>query len=196
MTTALARSDSLSLTGGVGRHDADARLWPAATPPAVPAARTCSPSVTPLRTPDKVLESGSWCLENGHRAVLKLSGGRFPKRLIGMKPIELHTVGRKSGLRRSTMLTAPIFEVDRVVIVASKGGHSGHPDWYRNLAANPDIEITADGKTTAFTAHTASADEKAELWPVVTSAYKGYDGYQRNTERDIPVVICTPAGTN
>lgn len=145
-----------------------------------------------MRTPDKILEIGAWCLENSHRAALRLTGGRFPRRLIGMTPIELHTTGRRSGLERSTMLTAPIFEEDRVVVVASKGGHSDHPDWYKNLAANPEIRITAKGRTRSYVARTASADEKAELWPRITSAYKGYEGYQRNTDRDIPVVVCTP----
>jgi hypothetical protein len=35
----------------------------------------------------------------------------------------------------------------------------------------------------------ASAAEKAELWPRVVAAYQGYGGYQRRTERDIPLVI-------
>lgn len=145
-----------------------------------------------MRTPDKILEIGSWCLENGHRAALRLTGGRFPKKLIGMTPIELQTTGRRSGLPRRTMLTAPIFTDERVVIIASKGGHSDHPDWYKNLAANPDIEITANGRTKQYVARTASVEEKAELWPRVVAVYKGYEGYQRNTDRDIPVVICTP----
>jgi hypothetical protein len=41
-------------------------------------------------------------------------------------------------------------------------------------------------------ARTASASEKAELWPEILRAYKGYAGYQGRTERDIPVVICEP----
>ncbi len=41
-------------------------------------------------------------------------------------------------------------------------------------------------------ARTATADEKAEMWPTITSTYKGYAGYQKRTERDIPVVICEP----
>jgi deazaflavin-dependent oxidoreductase (nitroreductase family) len=107
-----------------------------------------------------------------------------------MQPLELHTIGRKSGQRRSTMLTAPIIETGRVVVVASKGGHSDHPDWYKNLSANPDVEVTVNGATTRMRARTASPEEKAELWPRITSVYKGYAGYQRNTARDIPVVIC------
>lgn len=141
---------------------------------------------------DKVTEFGAWGLENGHRALLALTGGRFPKRMLGMQPLELHTVGRKSGQRRSTMLTAPIYEADRVVVVASKGGHSDHPDWYKNLAANPDVEITVDEATTAWTAKAATTEEKARLWPRITTVYRGYEGYQKRTDRDIPVVILTP----
>lgn len=146
-----------------------------------------------MRTPDKAIEVGAWVLEHGHRALLAVTGGRFPRRVLGMQPVELHTTGRRSGQRRSTMLTAPVCEEDRVVLVASKGGHREHPDWYRNLVANPDVEVTVDGRTRPLRARTATAEEKAELWPTIVAAYRGYDGYQRNTDREIPVVICEPA---
>ncbi len=132
-------------------------------------------------------------LENGHRALLKVTCGRFPRTVLGMQPVELHTLGRMSGLRRSTMLTAPICEEDRVVLVASKGGYQDHPDWYKNLTANPAVELTIDGRTRAMRARTAGPDEKAELWPTIVAAYNGYAAYQRNTDRDIPVVVCEPA---
>jgi deazaflavin-dependent oxidoreductase (nitroreductase family) len=147
-----------------------------------------------MPTSDKLIEIGAWMLENGHRALLKISGGRFPRSVMGMRPVELHTVGRKSGQRRSTMLTAPIIEEHQVVIVASKGGHTDHPDWYKNLVATPDVELTIDDRTRRMRARTASSDEKAALWPTIVAAYKGYDGYQRSTERDIPVVILEPVG--
>ncbi|MDP1818753.1 MAG: nitroreductase/quinone reductase family protein [Acidimicrobiales bacterium] len=143
-----------------------------------------------MRTPDKVLDVGAWMLENGHRAVLKLTGGRYPRRLLGMQPVELHVVGRKSGERRSTLLTAPIIDDERIVLVASKGGSQDHPQWYKNLAANPEVEITVEGKTRKARARTATPGEKAELWPEIVRQYRGYEGYQRNTDRDIPVIIC------
>jgi deazaflavin-dependent oxidoreductase (nitroreductase family) len=146
-----------------------------------------------MQTPNKVIEVGAWCLENGHRALLKLTGGRFPKTMLGMEPVELHTIGRVSGERRSTMLTAPIFEPERVVLVASKGGHEDHPGWYKNLVKEPKVEITAQGATRSMVARTAVGEERAELWPAVVAAYKGYAGYQRNTDREIPVVVCEPA---
>jgi deazaflavin-dependent oxidoreductase (nitroreductase family) len=146
-----------------------------------------------MQTPDAVIEVGAWALETSHRFLLKLTGGRFPRTILGMQPVELHTIGRKSGQPRSTMLTAPICERDRVVLVASKGGHQDHPDWYKNLVATPGVEIVVDGDLRKMRARTASPEEKAALWPAVVGAYRGYEGYQRNTPRDIPVVICEPA---
>lgn len=145
-----------------------------------------------MHYPDQMVAAGAWMLEHGHRSALWLTGGRWPKRLLGMQPVELHTTGRKSGLERSTMLTAPICEANRVILVASKGGHSDHPDWYKNLTATPEVSVTVEGTTRAMTARTASPEEKAELWPTINSVYRGYDGYQRNTDREIPVVILEP----
>jgi deazaflavin-dependent oxidoreductase (nitroreductase family) len=127
-----------------------------------------------------------------HRTILHVTGGRVLGSAFGMPVVELHTVGRTSGLPRSTMLAAPVVDGDRVVLVASKGGDDRDPDWYRNLMAHPEIELTMDGRRRPMLAHRASQEEKAELWPRVVAAYRGYAGYQRRTERDIPVVICEP----
>jgi deazaflavin-dependent oxidoreductase (nitroreductase family) len=90
------------------------------------------------------------------------------------------------------MLTAPVIDGDRVVLVASKGGDDRDPDWYRNLLADPDIELTLAGRRRPMRARRASPEEKAELWPQVVAAYQGYGSYQGRTERDIPLVICEP----
>lgn len=131
-------------------------------------------------------------MSRAHRAIVKLSSGRVLGSAFGMPVVELSTVGRKSGRPRSTMLTAPVIDGDRVVLVASKGGDDRDPDWYRNLVANPEIELTMAGRCRPMRARPASADEKAELWPQVVAAYNGYGGYQRRTGRDIPLVICEP----
>ncbi len=127
-----------------------------------------------------------------HRVILRGTGGRVLNSAFGMQVVELHTVGRKSGLPRSTMLTAPVLDGQRIVLVASKGGDDRDPDWYRNLMAHPDAELTVDGQQRLVRARLVSAEEKAELWPRVVAAYHGYAGYQRRTERDIPLVLCDP----
>jgi deazaflavin-dependent oxidoreductase (nitroreductase family) len=139
-----------------------------------------------------VMDNGGKLMNTLHRAILGVSGGRILNRPFGMPAVQLHTIGRKSGKERVNMLTAPINEPGRVVLIASKGGDDRDPDWYRNLVANPDIEVVIDGASRKMRARTANSEEKAELWPTITAAYKGYAGYQQRTKRDIPVVICEP----
>jgi deazaflavin-dependent oxidoreductase (nitroreductase family) len=125
-----------------------------------------------------------------HRAVLSLSRGRIGWKMGRVQAVELHTIGRSTGQRRSTMLTAPIVEDDRIVVIASKGGDDRNPFWYNNLLAHPDAELTINGRTVPVTARTANAVERAELWPRAVAAYSGYASYQKKTSREIPVVIC------
>ena len=128
-----------------------------------------------------------------HRGVLRLSGGRVGGDVMGMPVVELTTIGRKSGHRRSTMLTSPVQLGDSVVLVASYGGDDRHPSWYRNLLANPDVEITMRGTSRKMTARTATPAERKTLWPQVTARYGGYAGYQERTDREIPLVVLDPA---
>lgn len=145
-----------------------------------------------MSVPQSLADIGFKTMSRVHRAIVHFSGGRVLGSAFGMPAVELHTVGRKSGRPRSTMLTAPVVDGDRVVLVASKGGDDRDPDWYRNLVAHPDIELTMAGRRLPMRARRASPEEKAELWPRVVAAYQGYGGYQRRSKRDIPLVICEP----
>ena len=128
-----------------------------------------------------------------HRSIRTLSFGRVGNTVGSMPVVELHAVGRKSGKTRMTMLTTPLQEDGSYVIVASKGGDDRDPEWYLNIVANPDVTlVVGDGTRVDVTARTATADEKAEMWPKIVDAYKGYAGYAQKTDRDIPVVICEP----
>ena len=127
-----------------------------------------------------------------HPALLRLTGGRVGRSLAGMEVVVLETVGRRSGQVRRTPLTAPVVDGDTVVLVASYGGDSRHPAWYLNLCASPDVVVERGGVRVPMTARTATAEEKAALWPRIVRAYRGYAAYQRRTDRDIPVVLLTP----
>jgi len=138
----------------------------------------------------RVTDLSMLAMNGVHRALLAVSGGRLGWKIGPMAVVELHTIGRTSGVRRSTMLTAPINQPDRVVLIASKGGDERNPFWYSNLVAHPDVELTERGITRPMRARTADAAEKTALWPEIVRAYPGYASYQRRTDRDIPVVIC------
>ena len=139
-----------------------------------------------------VVDAGFKLLNLTHKTALRVTGGRWPHTLFGMPGVELHTIGRTSGQRRSTFLTSPVHDENRVVLIASKGGDPRDPQWYRNLTVNPDVELTMDGETRPMRARTASPEEKAALWPEILAVYKYYDSYQKRAGRDIPVVICEP----
>jgi deazaflavin-dependent oxidoreductase (nitroreductase family) len=140
----------------------------------------------------RVTDLGMSAMNGVHRMLLVLSRGRLGWTIGTMPAVELHTIGRSSGQPRSTMLTAPVHEGGRYVLVASKGGDDRHPFWYLNLVAQPDVNLTIRGVTRPFRARTATSAEKAELWPRIVAAYPGYGAYQGRTEREIPVVICEP----
>ena len=130
-----------------------------------------------------------------HRAVFDVSSGRVGGRASGMPVLRLTTTGRRSHEPRDTMLTAPIHDDNRVVLVASFGGADRHPSWYLNLREDPKVTVTMDGRQRSMVARTAGEEERAELWREIVSAHKNYAGYQRKTDREIPVVVLEPPST-
>jgi deazaflavin-dependent oxidoreductase (nitroreductase family) len=145
-----------------------------------------------MDVPQPLADLGFRVVNRFHRAVLALTGSRVLGTVAGMPVVKLRTTGRTSGQPRRTILTAPVADAGRVVLVASKGGDDRDPDWYRNLAADPDVDVTIAGRTRPMRARTASPEEKAELWPRILAAHPGYGGYQDKTRREIPVIICEP----
>ena len=128
-----------------------------------------------------------------HKTVFRLSRGRVLGRVGGMPVVILTTVGHRSGRKRRTVLTAPLVEGDRVVLVASYGGHSHNPKWYQNLLVRPEVGLTMRGTgERPMRARVARGDERAELWPRIVSAYPGYARYQQRTDRRIPLVVLEP----
>jgi len=129
-----------------------------------------------------------------HRATLTLSFGKLGWHAAGMPVLELTTIGRKSGERRSCMLTSPLQRGDTVVVVASRGGDDQHPAWFLNLRTNPDVEVALGGAAKRpYVARVATEAERAEMWPIIADKYTNYAGYQRKTTREIPLVLLEPA---
>jgi deazaflavin-dependent oxidoreductase (nitroreductase family) len=122
----------------------------------------------------------------------RATGGRIGGKFLRGAPVMLLiTTGRKTGRR----LTAPLLYLrdgDKVICVASKGGMDHHPLWYRNLQANPDVEVEIGTDVQPMRARTATAEEKTQYWPKLTTMYRDFADYQARTKRDIPVVILSP----
>ena len=128
-----------------------------------------------------------------HRTILTLTGGRVGWRAANMPVLELTTTGRKSGEPRSVMLTSPLREGDTTVVVASRGGDDHHPAWFLNLRDDPAVQVARQGgPKQPMTASVATAEERARMWPKITADHKNYAGYQKRTDREIPLVLLKP----
>jgi proline iminopeptidase len=100
----------------------------------------------------------------------------------------LVTTGRKSGER----YIFPLFYGDMAggyFVVASKGGAPEHPGWYKNLLANPEVEVQVGTRHLKARARIAAGAERARLWEQALGFWPPYADYQQKTEREIPVVV-------
>ncbi|RNL77537.1 nitroreductase family deazaflavin-dependent oxidoreductase [Nocardioides marmorisolisilvae] len=122
--------------------------------------------------------------------LMRISKGRFNSTGSDVLVV-LTTTGRKSGLARQTPL-AYFTDGDDVVLIASKGGAPEDPTWLLNIRANPEVGLHVGPHGGAYTAREAVGAERERLWGLANALYSGYDGYQARTERQIPVVVCSP----
>jgi F420H(2)-dependent quinone reductase len=126
-----------------------------------------------------------------HSSLYRATGGRVGGRLVGSPVLLLVTTGRRSGRRRTTPLLY-LEDRGRYVIVASNGGAPTTPLWWLNLRANPDATAELGGRKIRVQASEARGEEKRRLWKRLVAMYPSYEGYQRKTDREIPVVLLEP----
>ena len=106
----------------------------------------------------------------------------------GARLLLLTTTGAKSGKTRINPL-AFTRDGENYVIIASKGGSPTHPDWYHNLVANPDVTVEVGTERIDVRARVAQGEERDRLFAAQAALMPGFAEYQRNTTRQIPVVV-------
>lgn len=103
----------------------------------------------------------------------------------------LHHVGARTGIERLSPL-ATLVEDGRIFVFASKGGSETHPDWYRNLLANPHVTVELGTEVFPATAAVVTGEERAEIYAKQSALHPQFEDYQRNSSRRIPVVELIP----
>lgn len=126
-----------------------------------------------------------------HIGIYRATGGRVGSSLGGVPFLLLHHRGRKSGRRRTTPLVYGELG-DALVLIASKGGAAKNPIWYLNLVANPDVEVDIGRERRTVRARVPEGEERERAWAAARRVWAGYDGYQAQTNRRIPVVLLEP----
>jgi deazaflavin-dependent oxidoreductase (nitroreductase family) len=123
----------------------------------------------------------------GH--MYKVTPPGYPEMIV--PSLLLTTSGRKSGDK----YLFPLFygkTGNSYIIVASKGGAPEHPGWYKNLVANPEVEVQAGTTKTKARARTVTGEERERLWVEAVKFWPPYADYKKKTDREIPVVVLDP----
>ena len=113
------------------------------------------------------------------------SGDRFQ----GMDLLYLTTVGAKTGQRRQSTVARVSDGDDAWLVVASAGGSAHHPGWYHNIAAHPDqVWIEFGGRQLRVIPAQLDGDDRAQAWQRVIKTVPRFAGYERQTDRTLPVI--------
>src|SRR3984885_5520658 len=137
-----------------------------------------------IEHPNLYLSSGG---KEGH--IMKRTPPGYPE--MDVPSLLLTTTGRKSGEK----FVFPLFygtAGHSFIIVASKGGAPDHPGWYKNLVANPEVEVQVGTRKLRARARTVTGVERARLWQAALKFWPPYADYEKKTDREIPVVLLDP----
>lgn len=133
-----------------------------------------------------------------HRSLYRLSGGRFlwttaSKR--GWGALHLTAIGRKSGKQRSVIL-GYLEDGPNLVTLAMNGWDEGHPAWWLNVEAHPDVTVrTAGNDPLPMHARRAAGAERDRLWKRWASVDTDLDEYAARRSAEAVVVILEPQDT-
>lgn len=109
------------------------------------------------------------------------------------RPIVLLTYrGSKSGAVRKT----PVMRVEHngsYAAVGSQRGKPTNPQWYSGILADPLVELQDGSKTGRYRAREAFGEERAVWWRRAVEAFPDYEEYQRQTDRQFPILVLDPA---
>lgn len=108
----------------------------------------------------------------------------------GRSLLLLTTTGARTGQPRTTpMMYVP--DGDRLLVIASNAGAPQHPDWYRNLLANPEVTVEVAGETYQATATSLAGDDRDTTFADIAARYPFFADHQAGITRTIPVVALT-----
>jgi deazaflavin-dependent oxidoreductase (nitroreductase family) len=120
--------------------------------------------------------------------LLRLTGGRVSS-VYPVPIMLLTTTGAKSGLPRTLPLLY-VTDGEHLILIASNYGKTSHPAWYRNLVANPGVEVLAGRQSGTYTAtEITDPAERDRAWDLALDMYAGYGDYEgRAGDRTIPLI--------
>ena len=127
-----------------------------------------------------------------HRALNRLSGDRLlwkPGGRQGWGAMKLSTVGHRTG-RERTVIVAYLEDGEVLHGLAMNGWDEGHPAWWRNVQADPDVVVRLPRQAPRpMHAREADGAERERLWQRWSEVDDGLDAYAASREVTTPVVV-------
>jgi deazaflavin-dependent oxidoreductase (nitroreductase family) len=120
------------------------------------------------------------------------SGGELPHGMHRDRLVLLTTTGARSGREHVTpMMFHP--DGDRLLVIASNMGAARHPDWYRNLVADPHVTVEVGDERYQALAQPLAGDERDRVWTMIKETYPFFVDHEKQAAREIPVVALVRA---
>ena len=105
--------------------------------------------------------------------------------------LKLTTTGRKSAQPRTVHLLY-IRDGSAYVVTASNGGKPRPPGWFFNVRSNPKVSLQVQDRQLSAVVEIAAPDKRKDLWARLLEIAPMYAGYEKQTSREIPMVILRP----
>jgi deazaflavin-dependent oxidoreductase (nitroreductase family) len=122
------------------------------------------------------------------------SDGARANTVMGIPIVVLTSVGARSGQLRKT----PLMRVEhdgQFLVVGSLGGAPQNPVWVYNVRRNPLVELQDGAEKHDYIARELAGDERELWWKRAVEAFPYYAGYQKKTDRLIPIFLLTRTDT-
>jgi len=117
-----------------------------------------------------------------------------PPMMMGFPTILLTTVGVRSGSERTHVLGGFPDGEEAWLVMASNGGAPTHPAWFINLAKSPDkIWLEIGNRKLRVVGNLLKGKEREDALARIATVAPRYGGYQKKTDREIPIIRLTPA---
>lgn len=135
----------------------------------------------------KVTRAGA----NLHAALYRRSSSPKIRRIAGLPILLLTVKGRRSGKE----LTTPVcyLEVEGgYAVTGSAGGSDDEPQWFRNLRAAGEASVEVGEERKQVSVRVLAGAERDAVWHRFVTEGTTFEGYEKKTDRRIPVALLTP----
>ncbi len=122
-----------------------------------------------------------------HKLIWNLSGGLLGRRVVGMPVLELVTIGRKSGVERTILITY-VDSGGTPAIVGTNAGRDSDPAWVHNLRANPEARARWSGRWRKVVAEELEGEARDAAWAAAVDLNSGYTDYLEGMTRPVPIM--------